>query len=123
MALVATKKELEELVLKGNKLAACFLSDYFFHPSYFADEDSRNPYVFRVQDNYWPTMHEIGLLLEHHLSVDEHTRQEISHLVSAMPYGEWRTGEPSYYKFHLFLSHEVSEPACYVSEEDDSPYY
>jgi len=125
LALVGDETELEGLVKKGNKLAACFLADIQWQKmwadgNYCLNADAA---ARKIQDDYWPTKHEIGTLLRNHLPFDEKIAHKLSH-VSTSAHHNWAKEKRSYYKYHLLMSHEFHHPKWGIVQEDsDGEYY
>lgn len=109
-------EELKSLVKKGNKLAACFLADIQWQGMWsdgnyrlYADDEAR-----KVQDDYWPTKHEIENLLRSSLPFDEKIAQKLSHSLTSEHVNH------SYYKYHLLMSHEHYPESSLISNQDES---
>jgi hypothetical protein len=123
LALMGNSAELEGLVKKGNKLAACFLADIQWQKmwadgNYCLNADAA---ARKIQDDYWPTKHEIETLLRKHLPFDEKLAHKLSH-VSTSAHHNWAKEKRSYYKYHLLMSHKYHHPKWGIVQEESDDF-
>jgi hypothetical protein len=133
LALTGSVEELDMLVKRENKLAACFLADILrdrmwvnlrteldadmlaeLFPDGFLYGDAA---AKKIQDGYWPTKNEIETLIQQHLLGDKNMALKLSHrLVTETPHR--LPSHYSYYKYHLLDSHEDNYPQWLIKSAE-----